>query len=211
MDLLNFTRIFPLPRGMAMIEPGIQHSILVVDDEPTLRMAFSFALRNDATRVLEASDGADALTRLSADSVELVLMDMRMPVLGGLQAIEELRARGDYTPVVICSAHIAVDDAVRAIRCGVVDFVAKPVELIHLRQVVFDALAPADTPWASAMTHARHMRFDEAVAAMEDSTPESGQAVWVETFRCLADPERVPAGFFDEVEGRHRIEKLISG
>jgi CheY-like chemotaxis protein len=195
---------------MAMIESGIQHSILVVDDEPTLRMAFSLALQNEATRVVEAYDGADALTKLSTQPVELVLMDMRMPVLGGLQTIEELRARGDYTPVVICSAHIAADDAIRAIRCGVVDFVAKPVELNHLRQVVSDALTPADTPWANAMTHARHMRFGEAVAAMEEFTPRSEEVVWVETFRCLADPERFPAGFFDERDGLHRIENLIS-
>jgi DNA-binding NtrC family response regulator len=210
MDLLSFTPIFPLTAVLAMIDPGLQHSILVVDDEPTLRMAFSLALQNDATSVVEASDGADALTKLSAHPVELVLMDMRMPILGGLQAVEELRARGDHTPVVICSAHISVDDAVRAIRCGVVDFVSKPVELAHLRQVISDALDPADTAWASALTHARHMRFGAAVAAMEDSSPGTEQSVWLETFRCLAYPEQSPAGFFDEVAGRHRVEKLIS-
>jgi len=187
-----------------------QHrSILIVDDEPTLRMAFAFALKDEHTSVEEAADGGQALARLATRRFDLILMDLRMPVLNGLETVGRMRARGDFSPVVLCSAHLTTDDALLAIRHGVVDFLTKPVELVRLRQVVAEVLRPRTCPLCDALAHARRMEFREALEALLPAAEEEDARVWLETFRSLACPEQKPGGFFDSSTGRARVERLM--
>lgn len=192
-----------------MNEAGGRSVILVVDDEPTLRMAFAFALENDATHVVQANDGRDALDLLAHGRVDIVLMDLRMPQLNGIETVEQMRASGDLTPVILCSAHFTPEDALRALRCGVVDFLTKPVELAHLREKVASILQPPFNPWADALAHARRMDFAQAVKLLRPLVDTEEQTVWADTFLTLASPEANPAGFFDPASGRHRIERLM--
>jgi DNA-binding NtrC family response regulator len=111
-------------------------TVLIVDDEPHVRMVFQIALESAGYTVFAAGGGEEALNRLRAASVDLVLLDLKMPVLDGMETLRRLRAQGNLVPVVIITAHGSVADAVAAMKQGAVDFVPKPVSPTTLREVV---------------------------------------------------------------------------
>jgi len=106
--------------------------ILVVDDEPALRTAIERALRAEAHDVTLASDGVEMLDTVAAHPPDLIVLDVAMPVLDGLQACRELRARGDRTPVLMLTARDAVADRVEGLDAGADDYLVKPFALDEL-------------------------------------------------------------------------------
>ncbi len=122
--------------------------ILIVDDEPNVRLVFRTALESTGREIAAAEDGEAALTLLAATRVDLVLLDLQMPRLGGMEVLERLRASGDSVPVIIVTAHGSVPDAVAAIKLGAIDFLAKPLTPDALRRAVAEVLdrEPARSP-----------------------------------------------------------------
>jgi CheY-like chemotaxis protein len=157
--------------------------VLIVDDEPNVRLVFRAALEADGYEVVEAGDGEEAVDRLRGAAVDLVLLDLRMPLLDGLETLRHLREVGDATPVVVVTAHGGVPDAVAAMKLGAVDFLEKPTTPEALRGVVSGAVgrppvsrpgsapapprpAPATARFAEELIRARRAldrrEFDEA-------------------------------------------------
>lgn len=98
--------------------------VLVVDDEPDIRATVSAMLEIEGYAVTEAANGADALHRVEERSPDVILLDMRMPVLDGWGFAAELRRRGHRTPIVVMTA--ARDAAHWAGEIAASAFVAKP-------------------------------------------------------------------------------------
>jgi DNA-binding response OmpR family regulator len=121
------------------MEPSGQR-ILIVDDEPNVRLMLRTALESSGYRVLEAVDGLDALAQLERSPCDLVLLDLRMPKLDGMGTLARLRERGHATPVVMLTAHGSIPDAVAAMRLGAIDFLTKPITPGELRAVVGDVI-----------------------------------------------------------------------
>jgi DNA-binding response OmpR family regulator len=115
--------------------------ILIVDDEPNVRLSFRTALETAGYAVDEAADGPEALDRLESSPARLVLLDLKMPQLSGMEVLRRLRAVGNLVPVVIITAHGRIPDAVMAIKLGAIDFVSKPLTPNELRRVVEEVLA----------------------------------------------------------------------
>jgi DNA-binding response OmpR family regulator len=115
--------------------------ILIVDDEPNIRLGFRTALATAGYVVEEAEDGPNALDRLERSSISLVLLDLQMPGLGGMEVLRRLRDTGNGVPVVIITAHGSIPDAVAAMKLGAIDFVSKPLTPNDLRRVVREVLA----------------------------------------------------------------------
>jgi DNA-binding response OmpR family regulator len=115
--------------------------ILVVDDEPNVRLVFRTALETAGYTVSEAGDGHTALASLRVEGADLVLLDLRMPGLDGMEVLRRLRDAGDDVPVVIITAHGSLPDVVATIRLGAADFLPKPVTPANLREVVAGVLA----------------------------------------------------------------------
>jgi DNA-binding response OmpR family regulator len=115
--------------------------ILIVDDEPNVRLGFRTALETAGYRVDEAVDGPDALDCLEQSPVALVLLDLRMPGLDGLEVLRRLRDAGNGVPVIIVTAHGSIPDAVAAMKLGAIDFLSKPIMPNELRRVVREVLA----------------------------------------------------------------------
>jgi DNA-binding response OmpR family regulator len=115
--------------------------ILIVDDEPNVRLMFRTALETSGYRTTEAEDGATALMWLENAPVDLVLLDLHMPDIGGIEVLESLRKTGNDVPVVIVTAHGSVPNAVEAMTLGAIDFEEKPLSPEALRRVVAEVLA----------------------------------------------------------------------
>ncbi len=124
--------------------------ILIIDDEPNLRLVFRTALESAGYQVAEAADGAAGLMQLRKFPADLVLLDLFMPGLGGMEVLERLRDAELPVPVVIITAHGSVPDAVSAMKLGAIDFLSKPIKPEALRNMVGDVLrrrgGPASAP-----------------------------------------------------------------
>jgi DNA-binding response OmpR family regulator len=110
--------------------------ILIVDDEPNVRLVFRTALESAGYAVSEVEDGESALDRLEESSADLVLLDLKMPGIGGMETLRRLRDAGNDVPVVIVTAHGSIPDAVQAMKFGAIDFLSKPLRPEALRKIV---------------------------------------------------------------------------
>jgi putative nucleotidyltransferase with HDIG domain len=115
--------------------------ILVVDDEPPIRDILREYLSEQGHEVEQASDGVEALACLAKGGIELVVTDIRMPVMGGLELLRHIGARRHDVGVVMLTACDDVASAVRAMQSGALDYVLKPFRLENLGGAVERALA----------------------------------------------------------------------
>jgi DNA-binding response OmpR family regulator len=106
-------------------------SVLVVDDEPTLRDALAEALTQDGLRVITAADGREALERFRADPPDLVLLDIMLPQISGIEVCRILR-RESSVPIVMLTAKDGEIDKVVGLELGADDYVTKPFSLREL-------------------------------------------------------------------------------
>ncbi len=117
-------------------------SILIVDDEPSLRGMLEVVLRRDGHRVATAGDGREALSLIQADGrIELVLTDLRMEGMDGLALLTELKAKHPTAFVIVMTAFAEWDTAVRAMRLGAYNFIRKPFDTTAVKLMVKRALA----------------------------------------------------------------------
>ena len=106
--------------------------LLVVDDDPDVRDSLERALRHAGYAVTTAVHGADALDSVARSPVDLIVLDVLMPMVDGFDACRRLRARGDATPVLVLTARDAIDDRVTGLEVGADDYLVKPFALREL-------------------------------------------------------------------------------
>ena len=106
--------------------------VLVVDDDHDVRESLSRALGYAGYEVATAANGTDALRSVARAPVDLIILDVLMPMLDGLGACRSLRDRGDDTPVLVLTARDAVDDRVAGLDAGADDYLVKPFALREL-------------------------------------------------------------------------------
>jgi CheY-like chemotaxis protein len=111
--------------------------ILLADDNLPSRELMREILEASGHRVVEATNGRDALDMARQDQPELVFLDLQMPVLDGFQVIRELRADVRHRlPVVAVTASAMIGDRERAIAAGFDSYIAKPIDLVEVRKQV---------------------------------------------------------------------------
>ena len=117
-----------------------QIDCLVVDDEPRLRQVLVHLMRHDGFRCFEAGDGADAIALLERQPVSLLISDMRMPRVDGIELLKQVRARWPDTAVVMITAVADVEVAVSCLAMGAMDYLTKPFHLEEVRARIGQAL-----------------------------------------------------------------------
>lgn len=125
--------------------------ILLVEDEPGLVMTLVDRLTSEGYHVETASDGATGFRRGLDESFDLIILDVMLPRMGGVDVCRELRGRGLQTPVLMLTARTELSDKVVALKLGADDYVTKPFEMLEL-QARIEALlrrAPGAAPAAS--------------------------------------------------------------
>jgi len=110
----------------------MQSRLLVVDDDPDVRDSLRRALGYAGYAVATAANGADALASVSRSPVDLIILDVLMPMLDGFNTCRALRERGNATPVIVLTARDAVDDRVAGLEAGADDYLVKPFALREL-------------------------------------------------------------------------------
>jgi UDP-3-O-[3-hydroxymyristoyl] N-acetylglucosamine deacetylase len=115
-------------------------TILVVDDDERVRCSVGDVLRDEGFRVLTATDGYEAVQAVEAERPDLVLLDVWMPELDGIEVLSRIRESRADLPVVIVSGHGNVETAVKATRLGAVDFIEKPFSIEALLECIHRAL-----------------------------------------------------------------------
>lgn len=118
-------------------------TILVVDDERGIRDELERILRDEGFTVSTTGTGEDALAAVSREIFDLVLLDVWLPGMDGIEVLRQLRAAGHQLPVVLVSGHATAEMAVRAVREGALDFLEKPLALERVLVTVNNALAHA--------------------------------------------------------------------
>jgi DNA-binding NtrC family response regulator len=107
-------------------------SILIVDDEEIIRESLSFVLGKEGYRVQDAANGRVALEMIREQTFDLVITDLEMPEMKGIELLEQVTLHSPETLVVIITAYGSIDTAIAALRKGAVDYILKPVEFDEL-------------------------------------------------------------------------------
>jgi two-component system nitrogen regulation response regulator NtrX len=118
----------------------MMNTILVIDDEAGIRTSLTAILEDEGYHTFTAEDAIVGLQLLGQESVDLVLLDVLLPRMGGLEALEKIRALADAPEVIVMSGHANVDMAVRAVKLGAFDFLEKPLSLDKILTVCRNAL-----------------------------------------------------------------------
>ncbi len=119
-------------------------SILVIDDEPGIRATVRDILADEGYRVEVAEDAVVGLELLENLSPDLILLDIWLPRLGGIEALAELRKRRPGIEVIVISGHATIDMAVRTLKLGAFDFIEKPLSIDRLLSTCRNALSLVD-------------------------------------------------------------------
>ncbi|HYB41012.1 MAG TPA: sigma-54 dependent transcriptional regulator [Candidatus Methylomirabilis sp.] len=119
-------------------------TLLVADDDPAVRESLQRALTREGYGVVLASDGQSALERLQAGGIDLVLSDLKMPGLSGLELLPKAKAVAPEVDFIMLTAFGTVEEAVRAMKDGATDFLTKPFQRAQLVKAVRQALERRD-------------------------------------------------------------------
>lgn len=114
--------------------------ILIVDDDKGIRNTLREILQFEKYDVDEATDGLDCLVKIKQNQYDVIIMDIKMPKMDGMEAIERLQILSPDTPVVMISGHGNIDTAVEAVKKGAFDFISKPPDLNRLLITIRNAM-----------------------------------------------------------------------
>ena len=115
-------------------------NILIADDEKNIRQTLARALRLEGYATEEAENGSLALQRLEGGEIDLVVLDLQMPVLDGIGLLEAMAERRIQVPALVLTAHGSIEKAVRAVRLGAFDFIEKPPSVERIVLAIANAL-----------------------------------------------------------------------
>ena len=115
-------------------------SILIIDDEKAIRKTLTEILRYEGYKIDEAADGEEGLRKFSNTAYDLVLCDVKMPKMDGIEFLENSKAINSDVPIIVISGHGNIETAVEAVKKGAFDFISKPPDLNRLLITLRNAL-----------------------------------------------------------------------
>jgi len=116
-------------------------TILIIDDEPGIRLTLASILEDEKYKIFTAEDALAGIEILKNEAIELIFLDVLLPKLGGIEALERIRKDWPAIEIVMISGHANIDMAVRAVKLGAFEFLEKPLSLDKVLTVCRNALA----------------------------------------------------------------------
>lgn len=123
--------------------------ILVVDDEPSHRQMLEAVLTADGYEVQQANDGQEAINSVEERFYDLILMDVRMSRVSGIEALKKIKELSPGIPIIIMTAYASVSTAVDALKSGAYDYLTKPLDIEELKILVSKPCGSAN--WSRRM------------------------------------------------------------
>src|SRR5436190_1905714 len=114
--------------------------ILIIDDEKSIRSTLREILEYENYYVEEAAEGSEGLMKADKEKFDIILCDIKMPKMDGIEVLEKLHEKNSDIPVVMISGHGNIDTAVEAIKKGAFDFISKPLDLNRMLITMRNAL-----------------------------------------------------------------------
>ena len=118
----------------------MKFNILIIDDEKNIREGLAESMELEGYNPILAKDGKEGLERISRGDIDLVITDLRMPLVSGEEVLEQVNAQSPGLPVIVLTGHGSIDSAVDAMRNGAYDFKTKPLNIYILGLIVKRAL-----------------------------------------------------------------------
>ena len=143
----------------------MKRSILIVDDEESIRFSLKGGLEDEGYHTLLAADGEEAVQVIEKNEIDLILLDVWMPGKDGLQILEELNKDGFRPPVIIMTGHGSIDTAIRATRLGALDFIEKPLDLNKIIITINNTLHLRALEEENALLRKKAEKDDEIVGS----------------------------------------------
>lgn len=110
--------------------------ILIVDDEKNIRMTLSHCLKNQKHDIELAVNGEEGLNKIQNNTFDLVLLDIKMPGLTGMEVLQRIREKGNDVNIIMMTAYGTIERAVEAMKLGAIDFISKPFTPEQIREIV---------------------------------------------------------------------------
>lgn len=114
--------------------------ILIVDDEKNMRWAISRALDKEGYDIFEASNGQEGIAAFERHRPDVMLLDLKMPVMDGMEALKQIRETNTATPILMLTAHGTMETAIEAMKLGAMDYLSKPFDVEELKVQIRKAL-----------------------------------------------------------------------
>jgi len=133
--------------------------ILIVDDEESIRLSLTEALKGGGHEIITAADGEEALKKIKEGQPDLMLLDMKMPKMGGIEVLQKIRDFNREMKVIVVTAHGDMQTALLCGRVGVRTFIEKPFDLKQLMEEIKAALEPLQ--WKQEAELLRHQQEEE--------------------------------------------------
>ena len=114
--------------------------ILIIDDEPGIRTVLSDIIKDENHQVFTVGDGFEGLAILKEESIDLVILDVWLPNMGGIDVLKEIKKEYPDIEVIMISGHANIDIAVKAVKLGAYDFLEKPLSLDKIINLITNAL-----------------------------------------------------------------------
>jgi two-component system nitrogen regulation response regulator NtrX len=118
----------------------MKYTVLIVDDEEKIRLSLKGGLEDEGFHTILVSSGEEALKAIEKQDVDLILLDIWMPGMDGLQALQEIKNNNHDLPVIIMTGHGSIETAVKATRLGALDFIEKPLDLNKIIIMINNAM-----------------------------------------------------------------------
>ncbi len=140
-------------------------AILVIDDEPGIRATVKDILEDEGYRAIVAEDGPTGLDALGHDSIDVVVLDVWLPRMGGIDVLKAIKADHPAVEVIVISGHASIDMAVNAVKLGAFDFIEKPLSIERLITAVRNARALSDLRLENARLKLSTVEDDDIIGA----------------------------------------------
>jgi DNA-binding NtrC family response regulator len=153
-----------------------ERRVLVVDDEKNIRLTLTQSLRSLDLETDTAVNGEEALSKVEREPYDLMLLDLRMPGMDGMEVLRRARELRPELPVVILTAYGSVESAVEAMKLGAVDFLQKPFSPKEIRDLASEVLARGKLDAEGARDYATHLQLAKRLVG-ERKFVEAGEHV----------------------------------
>ena len=121
-----------------MVQTGL--NILIVDDDESIRDMLSIVLKDENYNVLTAEDGNRAITHLKKNKINLVISDIKMPDMDGIELLNYIKKKNEKIPVIMITGHASTNDAIEAMKIGAEQYITKPFNIDELKVVIEKAI-----------------------------------------------------------------------